>query len=69
MTQTPVPSNQGGNTTPPTPTGREILRMGLWNYASNRWGPKNPVARLIVEIAVLVVFFLVLALVVALAQG
>jgi len=44
-----------GNPVPHRPaSSREILRMGLWNYASNRWLPKNPVLKFVVEIAVLV---------------
>lgn len=52
-----------------TSTGREILRVGLWNYASQRWGPKNPVARFAVEIGILVVFLLIVAIVLKLSQG
>jgi hypothetical protein len=53
----------------PLPTGSGILRMGLWNYIMLRWAPKNPAARLVVEIGILVVFFGLLAVLYALAQG
>ena len=59
-----------GNPVPDRPaSGREILRVGLGNYASNRWLPKNPVLKFVIEIAILVVFFLVLAILMKLTQG
>jgi hypothetical protein len=55
---------------PPLPaTGSGILRMGLWNYFTLRWAPKNPAARLAVEIGILVVFFGLLAVLYMLALG
>jgi hypothetical protein len=53
----------------PAPSGRDILRMGLWNYASNRWAPKNKIARFVVEMVLLLAFFLALAIMVRLSQG
>jgi hypothetical protein len=50
-------------------TGREILRIGLWNYVSNRWAPKNAAGRLAFEIGILIGFFLVLAVLLKLASG
>jgi hypothetical protein len=43
--------------------------MGLWNYFLYRWGPKNKAARFVLETAVLVVFFLILAILLKLSQG
>jgi hypothetical protein len=53
----------------PTSTGREILRMGWWNYVMLRWGPKNSAARFAVEMALLIAFFLVLAILAKLASS
>jgi hypothetical protein len=35
----------------------EILRLGLWNYISMRWAPKNTAGRWAFDIGVLVVIF------------
>ena len=53
----------------PNPSGREILRMGVWNYVSNRWAPKNTVGRWVFDIGVLVAIFLPLAILYRLAAG
>ncbi len=72
--QGPTPSPAPGPAAPsprqPVASGaRGILRVGLWNYASNRWAPKNPAAKLLFEIAILAVFFVVLAVLLVLSQG
>lgn len=46
-----------------------ILRRGLWNYAMERWAPKNQGGRLAFEMAILIGFFLVLAVIVRLASS
>ncbi len=46
-----------------------ILRRGLWNYAMERWAPKNQAGRLAFEMAILIGFFLVLAVIVQLASS
>jgi hypothetical protein len=46
-----------------------ILRRGLWNYAMDRWAPKNPTGRLAFEMAILIGFFLVLAVILKLASS
>jgi hypothetical protein len=66
MSESPAPRTP---TPAPNPTGREILRMGLWNYISSRWAPKNSAGKWVFEIGILVVFFLVLAILAKLAQG
>jgi hypothetical protein len=54
----------------PLPTDmRGILRIGLFNYLMRRWAPKNPAARLAVEMALLVVFFGILAVLLWLTRG
>ena len=53
----------------PNPTGREILRMGVWNYVSNRWAPKSTAGRWLFDIGVLVAIFLPLAILYRLAAG
>jgi hypothetical protein len=59
-----------------TPQGTEprggaggMLRQGFWNYAMDRWAPKNPAGRLAFELAILIVFFAVLAVLLALASS
>jgi len=65
--ETPIPPSQTPN---PAPTsGRQILRMGLWNYVANRCGPRNAAARFALEIGVLVIFFAILAVLMVLAQS
>lgn len=66
MSESPAPRTP---TPTPNPTGREILRMGLWNYVSSRWAPDNGAVKWVFEIGILVVFFLVLAILAKLAQG
>ncbi len=54
----------------PTATAKPgMLRQGFWNYAMDRWAPKNPTGRLIFEMGILIGFFLVLAVLAKLAQG
>jgi len=61
-------SGQGGTgSQAPTPT--PILRRGLWNYAMDRWAPKNSTGRLAFEMTILIGFFLVLAVLLKLASS
>jgi hypothetical protein len=53
----------------PQPTGKSVLRQGLWNYAMDRWAPKTQPARIIVEMTFLIAFFLVLAILLRLSAG
>jgi len=46
-----------------------VLRRGLWNYGMDRWAPKNPGGRLAFELAILFVFFALLALLLKLSAG
>lgn len=46
-----------------------VLKQGLWNYAMNRWAPKNPTGRLAFEMAIPIGFFLVLAVMLKLASS
>ena len=46
-----------------------MLRQGFWNYAMDRWAPKNPTGRLIFEMGILIGFFVVIAVLAKLAQG
>ena len=48
---------------------RGILRLGLLNYIMLRWAPKNRFARLAVEMAILLVFFGILAVLFVLSRG
>jgi hypothetical protein len=43
--------------------------VGWFNYVMLRWGPKNSAAKLAVEMALLIGFFLILAILAKLAQG
>jgi hypothetical protein len=54
---------------PPRGPGGPILRQGFWNYAMNRWAPKNPAGRLAFEMTILIVFFGILAVLARLASG
>jgi hypothetical protein len=54
----------------PLPTDfKGILRLGLLNYVMLRWAPKNRLARLAVEMTILVAFFGILAVLFLLARG
>jgi hypothetical protein len=66
MAQPPIPGSQAPDQ---NPTGREILRMGLGNYFSNRWAPKNPAGQFVFGIGIFFVFLLILTIMVKLAQG
>ena len=46
-----------------------MLRQGFWNYAMDRWAPKNPTGRLIFEMGILSGFFVVIAVLAKLARG
>jgi hypothetical protein len=71
----PLPAGSPGGPPPgnlpagPAPTGRDILRMGLWNYISNRWAPENAPARLVLQIGILVACFLVFAMLLMVTRG
>jgi hypothetical protein len=66
----------GGTPQQETPQGTEpkgraggMLRQGFWNYAMDRWAPKSPAGRLAFELAILIVFFAVLAVLLRLASS
>ncbi len=59
----------GNDGQPGTQKSRSALQRGLWNVAMERYAPKNPTGRLIFEMGILLGFFLVLGLLVKLAQG
>jgi hypothetical protein len=67
--QSPASAPTGTATPAADPTGRQILRMGLWNYVMHRWGPQNGAARFGMEMGILLAFFLVLAILAKLAAG
>jgi hypothetical protein len=56
-----IPQDPAGNPAPKY-TGKEILRMGLWNYLTVRYAPKNAAGKLIFEIGILVAVFMVLGI-------
>jgi hypothetical protein len=67
MTDDQNQSANGASGVPPKP--RTALQMGLFNYVGNRWGPKDPKARFVFDIAIWIPPLLVLAILVKLSQG
>ncbi len=62
-------TGMGPDGKPTAPAKPGMLRQGFWNYAMDRWAPKNPTGRLIFEMGILIGFFVVLAVLLKLAQG
>jgi hypothetical protein len=69
MTQSPAPPGQDRRTASRQAGARTAVRLGLWNYATDRWAPRDQPARLIFEIAIMLPFVVVLAIVITLSQG
>ncbi|HEX7492494.1 MAG TPA: hypothetical protein VF337_12405 [Candidatus Limnocylindrales bacterium] len=66
----PAGYDPAGRQTPAQiPAGGNILRMGLWNYISYRWAPKNTAGKIAFEIGILVVIFLILAVLLVLSRS
>lgn len=67
MTETQGQPTGGAPETQPKP--RSALQVGLFNYVGDRWGPKDPKARFIVDIAIWIPPLLLVAFLVKLFQG
>lgn len=67
MAETQNQPTGGAPETQPKP--RSALQIGLFNYVGDRWGPKDPRARFIFDIAIWIPPLLILAILVKLSQG
>ncbi len=67
MTKSQEQPTGGASGTQPKP--RSALQIGLFNYVGDRWGPRDPKARFIFDIAIWVPPLLLVALLVKLSQG